>query len=638
MSCFRNGQVATVAPNGLKELRQALLEALAAYPAFQRFKRIVLEDFEFQVLPGERPRVVCGQFYELLSGQSWQLWRDTPDQSGDQPPYLIDDETLVICFVANAEMSCHLALDDGWAVPKHVLDLSPVFKCLVNGRGIPRKQQSLLGALKYFELDTMAPAIKDSMRDRIMKGWPFTAEEREKILRYCEQDVAALLALLLKLLAHIDLPIALHWGEAVAALARSQHVGPPIDPLYWELKASWAELRDNLVPALDPGVYVRDRRGAWHFSAERFEDYLRAINIAWPRNEENGRLNLQRSTFDAMAKAWPEHFETLRQLRYIRDQLRSIELAVGADNRNRTVLWAFSSKTSRTQPKAREWIFSPSVWLRFLIKPEPGRAIAYVDFSGMEFGAAAALSDGHIGPNNPMMELYQSGDPYLGFGKRVNFVDVNAARDMPGIEAKRGRLKIGSLSAQYGIHARTLALRMGTSEIEAHEMLLRHRGLMTQYWAWSDDWLQHALNTGEMRTRMGWRCVTGISELSTNSIRNWPIQANCADVFRLAYVWATRHGLTLIAPVHDAVLLEAAEGQIEADVALMQEIMTRSSRVVLGFELRTDAKIVKHPDRYTDGRGKEIWTMVLKLLDERRRQQEEVNNARLELRATEGIL
>jgi hypothetical protein len=624
----------TAAPDEIEELRQALLDALVDYSAFQRFKRLVLCDFEFQALSGERPRVVCGQFYELRSGQAWQLWRDTPNQSGDRPPYVIDDETLVICFVANAEMTCHLALD--WPVPKHVLDLSLVFKCLVNGRGIPRKQQSLLGALRYFGLDTMAPAVKDSMRDRIMKGWPFTIDEREKTLAYCMLDVLALLALLLKLLPHIDLPIVLHWGEAVAALARSQHVGVPVDPLYWELKASWAESRDSLVPALDPGVYVRDRRGEWHFNADRFEEYLTTIGIAWPRDEETGKLNLQRSTFDAMAKAFPEHFETLRQLRYISDQLRSIDLAVGADNRNRTVLWPFSSKTSRTQPKASEWIFSPSVWLRFLIRPEPGRAIAYVDFSGMEFGAAAALSDSHIGPNNPMLDLYQSGDPYLGFGKRVSIVDVNAARHMPGIEEKRGRLKICSLSAQYGIRARTLALRMGTSDIEAHEMLQSHRGLMTQYWAWSDDWLHHALNTGEMCTRFGWRCATGISELSTNSIRNWPVQANCADVFRLAYVWATRHGLTLIAPVHDAVLLEADEDRIEADVALMQEIMTRSARVVLGFELRTDAKIIKHPNRYVDDRGQKIWDMVLRLLDERRRRQEEEAQRGRDERAAEG--
>ena len=44
-------------------------------------------------------------------------------------------------------------------------------------------------------------------------------------------------------------------------------------------------------------------------------------------------------------------------------------------------------------------------------------------------------------------------------------------------------------------------------------------------------------------------------------------------------------------------------------MALMQEIMRRASRVILNptadgtIELRTDAKIIRHPGRFTDSRG-----------------------------------
>jgi DNA polymerase I-like protein with 3'-5' exonuclease and polymerase domains len=127
-----------------------------------------------------------------------------------------------------------------------------------------------------------------------------------------------------------------------------------------------------------------------------------------------------------------------------------------------------------------------------------------------------------------------------------------------------------------------------------------------------------------MRTVFGWQCATGITEFSERAIRNWPIQSTCADLFRLAYVWGTRHGLTLVAPVHDAVLLESTDEQIEADVELMREIMRRASRVILHptasaiFELRTDVKIIRYPGRFTDSRGTELWETVLKLLAERR--------------------
>ena len=589
---------------------------------FARFSRVILEDFEFIPASGERPDVLCGIFHDLSTGQTTRLWREPDDQL--IPPYDLGPGTLVVSFVFNAEGVCHLSL--GWPLPNNVLDLSPEFKCHVNGKGIPRKNQGLIGALQYFGLDSIAPKRKDAMRERIMKGRPFTAEEQKQILDYCAEDVEMLVRLLIKLLPYIDLPIALHRGEFVAALARSEHVGVPVDmEIFPELadKKIWREIRDSMVPLVDAhGVYVQDKGGAYHWNTARFEDLLASEGINWPR-AETGKLDLRRKTFESMAKAYLQ-IEPLRQLRYIRDKLRSIQLSVGHDGRNRTVLWPFSSKTSRTQPKAKHWIFSPSVWLRFLIKPEPGTALAYIDYSSMEFGGAAILSDKHTGPDNPMRDLYESGEPYLNFGKRVGQLARDATRGMPGVEAKRNQLKVVCLGAQYSMQAATLSTHLGVSSIEAHEMLQLHRGLFSQYWAWSDDWLHHSLTSGMMRTVYGWQCATGITEFNERSIRNWPIQSTCADIFRLAYVWGTRHGLTLIAPVHDAVLLEAPEDRIEHDVALMREIMRRASRVILDptadgtFELRTDFKIIRYPDRFTDPRGTELWETVLKLLAERR--------------------
>jgi DNA polymerase I len=490
------------------------------------FARVILEDFEFVTAPGERPDVVCMVFHDLGTGQTTRLWRD---QLTDRLPYEDGPHTLVVSFVFNAEGACHLAL--GWPLPKNVLDLSAEFKCYVNGKGIPRKNQGLIGALQYFGLSSIAPKRKDAMRDRIMRGWPFTAEEREQILAYCAEDIEALRTLLSKLLPHIDLPVALHRGESVAALARSEHAGVPIDmEIFPELadETTWREMRDSMVPLVDMhGIYVHDKTG-WHWNQARFEQWLASEGINWPHKEESGKLDMRRKTFESMAKAWPQ-IEPLRQLRYVRDKLRTIQLSVGHDGRNRTVLWPFSSKTSRTQPKAKHWIFSPSVWLRFLIKPEPGKALAYIDYSSMEFLVAAALSDGHTGSNNPMLELYNSGDAYLGFGKRVELVAANADRKTPGVEAIRDRLKILTLSVQYGIHTMSLATRLGVSDIEAHELLLFHRGLFSQYWHWSEDWLHHSLDSGTMKTVFGWQCATGISEFNDRSIRNWPIQSICAS-------------------------------------------------------------------------------------------------------------
>src|SRR5262245_49877180 len=121
------------------------------------FARVILEDFEFVSVPGERPDVVCMVFLDLNTGQTTRLWRD---RLTDRLPYDGGNDTLVVSFVFNAEGSCHLAL--GQQLPKNVLDLSAEFKRHVNGKGIPRKNQGLIGALQYFGLSSIAPKRKDA--------------------------------------------------------------------------------------------------------------------------------------------------------------------------------------------------------------------------------------------------------------------------------------------------------------------------------------------------------------------------------------------------------------------------------------------------------------------------------------------
>jgi hypothetical protein len=584
------------------------------------FEQIIFADFEFIAPPGERPDVVCLAWHELPSGQTHRLWRD---QLGDRPPYRIDDRVLFVCFVGNAELTCHLALD--WTLPANVLDLSPEFRCIVNGRTTP-EGKGLLGALAYFNLDSIGSKQKDATRDRIIKGWPFTAEEREEILRYCAGDAEALVRLLPRMLPHIDdLALALHRGEFVASLARMEHRGVPIDgEIYPQLaeKQAWRAVRDDMVPMVDAEyhVYAKGADGDWHFTMELFDKYLKREGIVWPTTE-TGKLSTSRETFEDMSKGHPQ-LENLRQLRHARDKMRKIKLAVGHDSRNRTTLWPFKAKTSRVQPKASQWIFSPAVWLRSLIKPEPGQAVGYVDWASMEFMVAAALSRDPV-----MLDFYHSGDPYLTFARRVGMAPIGANKRTHG--PLRDRYKTGLLAIQYGAGPGTLAARLGISTFEAHEMRAQHRELFAIYWRWADDWLAHVLDAGVMWTPLGWQCRTGITEFNARSMMNFPVQATASDILRIACIWATRHDLQLLGSVHDAILIGAPIERINADVTLLEELMRRASRVVLDpHELRTDATIVRYPDRYVDGRGHEIWDGVMRLLPKHRHQQSAAGQAR----------
>jgi len=231
-------------------------------PSDLPFREIWLRDFEFIPQPGEHPDVVCLVGHELRSGQTLRLWRD---QLGASPPYPTSDDVLLVSFAATAECACHLAL--GWSLPTKELDLSPVFRNLVNGRSTP-DGKGLLGALRYYGLDAIATKQKDAMRDRILQGWPFTPAEQQQILDYCASDVEALGRLLSRILAEpeFNLDVALYHGEFAAVSAVMEHNGVPIDmEIFQPLtnKKIWGSIRDAMVPTVNAkyGVYVRQPNG-----------------------------------------------------------------------------------------------------------------------------------------------------------------------------------------------------------------------------------------------------------------------------------------------------------------------------------------------------------------------------------------
>jgi DNA polymerase I len=79
---------------------------------------------------------------------------------------------------------------------------------------------------------------------------------------------------------------------------------------------------------------------------------------------------------------------------------------------------------------------------------------------------------------------------------------------------------------------------------------------------------------------------------------------------------ATERGVEVCAPVHDAVLICAPLARLAQDVAATQAAFAEASRIVLsGFELRSEAKLVRWPDRYSDARGRRMWQETLRLVD-----------------------
>lgn len=566
---------------------------------FEHFAEIVLVDFEYSTSTNLTPQPLCVVATEVRSGRTHKKWLDP--SSAERPPYRTDDKTLFVSYYAPAELSCHLAL--GWSMPAHVLDLFAEFRNHTNGKKVPAGR-GLVGALTYFGMPFMTSEEKGSMRDLAIRGGPYSEKERKLLLNYCESDVRALATLFYAMESEIDLPRALLRGRSMKAVAAMERQGIPIDmQTFGSVTANWSALKAGLVRSVDANFKVFEGE---RFSERRFSEFLHISGMSWPTHP-SGRLLLDRDTFKERSTRYPA-LHPLRELREGLSEMRLNNLSVGADGRNRCMLSPFQAKTGRNQPSTSKFIFGPSTWLRGLIKPSPGYSIGYIDWSQQEFGIAAALSG-----DKTMQVAYHSGDPYLEFAKQAGAAPKDATKSSH--REVRERFKQCILAVQYGMGSNSLAERLGITPDHARELLALHKKTYPIFWQWSQAAVDTAILFGRIHTTFGWmHFVEG--DANARSLANFPMQANGAEMLRLACCFATEAGISVCAPIHDALLIEAPSEEIGEAVEITQDLMSLASTIVLnGFALRSDCKIVNYPNRYQDERGADMWQYVMEALN-----------------------
>jgi hypothetical protein len=515
----------------------------------------------------------------------------------------------MVAYYAVAEVSCILAL--GWQTPFNIVDLYVEHCNRTNG--LPRHfGRSLVGALAHYGLSGIGFAEKEAMRQLAMRGGPLSDSEIQALLDYCEQDVRATTALL-GAMEPFDLGRAILRGRYMTAVARMETAGIPIDTetLAW-LRANWDAIRVRLAQEAGRAYTVTGPDGtavglfaSSTFKVDRFECYLAENSLAWPRLA-SGRLDLSDDAFRQMSRTH-QGLADLRQVRHTLAQLRVADLTVGRDGRNRCMLSPFAARTGRNQPSTTQYIFGPAVWLRGLIRPAPGMGVGYIDWSGQEWGIAAALS------NDSLMKAdYLTGDPYLAFAKHSNLVPPDATKRTHPDTREQIKVAVG-LGAMYGAGEQTVATLINRPPAYARHLLRQHRERYPRFWLWRDAAVDHALLHGTIHTVYGWTLHVG-PDVNPRAVANFPMQSNGAEMLRRACVLATEAGVRVCAPVHVALLIEAAAGDLDAVVAQVRDLMARASREVLsGFELRSGVETVTYPGRYQDPRGARMWDRVIAL-------------------------
>jgi DNA polymerase I len=590
-------------------------------------REVIVLDAEYVAHAGDPVIPVCLCAKSLVTGREWRLFAEPG--AHQLCPLPLGPEILYVSFSAPAEWAYFLA--SGWELPATILDLYAEEMLITNKQKGPtgkRYVPTLLLTLAKYGLDAMNAAEKDEMRDVILRGHPFSCDQRASILDYCIEDVVGTAALLGAMVPYFNLEEALMRGSFTRAVAWIEYNGIPIDMVVYErLVSNWDELISALTRRVEQehgyGVYRPDNKGKMKWVRAGFSALVERLGLTeeWPRtpsgefavaDPDNGAED--EKIFKVMAQRY-RYLEPLRQVRKLLTTLRHFQLPLGSDGRWRVHPWPWWTASGRRQPRGGGFIFSLPAWARFLIKPGPGQALAYVDLVSAEFGIAGALSG-----DQTMLDGYRSGeDVYMRLAKMAGAVPSDATKKSH--PEQRKLYKVGMLGAQYGQTPYGLSQNSGLPLWRAEAVHRDVRKVYRQYWRWIENEVIRAEIEGEMFTPLGWRMPVD-SKTSSTSLYNFPMQAACAEIMRLAAVMMVDEGLALCATVHDAVLIEAPIERINSDVEVAKSCWRRASEVVLGgFGLDADSKIVFFPDVYHDDDGEEMWSTLLKILDELERSQ-----------------
>lgn len=508
----------------------------------------------------------------------------------------------MVAHYAMAELACFLTL--GWPLPDEVIDT------LAEARGIrgqvkpPGGGWGLLPVAQMCGAQTMCCEHKDDMRTLAMLD-EVPPDKREELMEYCLDDVKACLAIWECLSPQMNMPEAILRGRYLKALARVESRGIPADTdLVRKLQVSTDEIKETIwahAREAYPGVINE----AGNFVNAGWLEWCSGANIPWPLLP-SGQAKLDADTFKEMGTRYPE-VQTMAYAKKLRGQVREHEFPVGEDGRLRCMLAPFGSDTGRNQPSNSKFIFGASAWLRSVVAAPAGKVLAYVDYSAQEPAIA-----GYLSSDTAMMDDYRSGDPYMAFAVRAGAVPDGATKETHPNE--RATYKVAALAVQYGMREESLAKKLGISISAARRLITQHQASYPAYWCWRQAVIDTVICGGSVSTSFGWQ-RKGRSKDSGTSIANFPVQATGAEILRVAIIALEEAGHRVVAPVHDAVLVELDEDGWEEELAEVRQLMSRAAAAVApSIEIPTDVELVMPGQNYMDKRGAKFWELVAPII------------------------
>jgi hypothetical protein len=583
-------------------------------------RRVWVLDSEYQSVDAgiQHPHCLCA--IDLISRERVEVWLEP----GTPCPFLMTSDELFILWAADADILTFIAM--GWPVPLNVIDPRVEWMRIDNGGNQykptgEKKGHSLLDAARALGVKAIPDSVKKYWRDIAIRGGPFTEEEKIGLIRYCRSDVDCTVRVLLALWDLIELADPLIYAQALirgrymAAAARCYATAIPLKmPSVKRLIRYAGPARLGLIQAKSDvfPVYKNDT-----FNFKLFAAFLQHHKrlARWPRTPTN-RLSTTDETFEAMNEEWPLAGE-LHRFRIFLDKLKTFDLPIGTDGRNRVDLWAFGQLASRNNTaKGGGFIFAQHSVFRHLIAPPKGRALIAVDWSAQELRIAAYLSR-----DPKLIAIVESGrDPYIELAITVGLAP--SGDDEKTNPEARAIGKIIQLAMLYGAGPGLIASATGMTINQARAFLKKQREVFHVFFSWSDRKARRAVACKPLSTKLGWT-LRFRAETSTRSPertgRNFCVQGTGADLMRLVMIRLTEAGKAVCAAIHDGFLIECADIEVETTLEFVMATMDESAVDLIGVPIPIKHKIFRGAEGYRDEtkpKAVELFETVMRLVDE----------------------
>jgi DNA polymerase I-like protein with 3'-5' exonuclease and polymerase domains len=487
------------------------------------------------------------------------------------------------------------------------------------------------------------------MRDRILKGGPFSELEKAAILEYCVSDTKYLPAIF-RIMKHeikhlsknkddeLYFKRAFVKGAWAVRLAMIEAAGIPVNVSWLKnIGRNASKIRNELIKTLVEEVYpfywYNKKKDVWVEKEDLFGEFIKknGLEKSWPKTPTGGYAKSKEILEDN------EDIPEIKEYRRVRDSLGQIRAftdadgfvdvvpfdsgeddspstegkenifqRIGSDGRLRCYFNPYGTQTSRNAPPAKNFILAMSAWLRSCINPPEGYAITGVDYSSEEFIIAACEAK-----DKNMEAAYDSGDVYIGFAKQAGSVPKDATKKSHPVI--RDEFKAVVLGMQFSLGIKRLHRKVtrdtgiDKGEEHARDLARLHRDTFSDYWAYSDANVESYVGGNPLRTRDGWFLFC--DNPNPRSAGNFPIQGAGGAVLRRAVMYAQQAGLVVVSPLHDALYVQHRVDDTEAVKTLMR-CMNQAFKDFYGRDIRMEAKTWANDQIFIEGKGRRYYNRL----------------------------